>query len=85
MAKPDKPDDLKMISGIGPGIEAKLHGLGIYTWAQIAAWTEAESAWVAEHLAFRGRIEREDWVKQAAALAKGGEAEYVRVFGKEPR
>ena len=32
-----------------------------------------------------GRIERDDWVRQAEALAKGGEAEYIRVFGKKPR
>ncbi len=31
------------------------------------------------------RIERDDWVKQAKALAKGGEAEYIKVFGKKPR
>ncbi len=31
------------------------------------------------------RIDRDDWVKQAKALAKGGEAEYIRVFGKKPR
>ena len=31
-------------------------------------------------------IERmQHWVKQAKALAKGGEAEYVKVFGKKPR
>ena len=33
----------------------------------------------------KGRIDRDDWVKQAKALAKGGEAEYVKVFGKKPR
>ena len=36
-------------------------------------------------LSFKGRIERDDWVKQAKALAKGGEAECIRVFGKKPR
>jgi predicted flap endonuclease-1-like 5' DNA nuclease len=40
---------------------------------------------VDDHLRFRGRIEREDWVRQAKALAKGGEAEYIKVFGKKPR
>jgi predicted flap endonuclease-1-like 5' DNA nuclease len=40
---------------------------------------------VDDHLRFRGRIEREDWVSQAKALAKGGEAEYIKVFGKKPR
>ena len=34
---------------------------------------------------FRGRIERDDWLKQAKALAKGGVEEYRKVFGKDPR
>lgn len=83
--KPATPDDLKMISGVGPVMEAKLHDLGIYTFAQIAKWTEKEVAWVDGYLAFRGRIVRDDWIKQADALARGGEEEYVRVFGKKPR
>lgn len=85
MAKPDKPDDLKMISGVGPKIEGILHSLGIYTYAQVAAWKKAEREWVDGYLKFKGRIDREDWVKQAKALAKGGEAEYIKVFGKKPR
>ncbi|WP_416796199.1 NADH-quinone oxidoreductase subunit E [Ciceribacter azotifigens] len=83
--KPATPDDLKMISGVGPKIEAILHELGIYTFAQIAAWKKAEREWVDGYLKFGGRIERDDWVKQAKALAKGGEAEYIKVFGKKPR
>ncbi|MBO6719498.1 MAG: NADH-quinone oxidoreductase subunit E [Rhizobiaceae bacterium] len=83
--KPAKPDDLKLISGVGPKLENTLHSLGIYTYAQVAAWTKAEREWVDGYLKFRGRIDRDDWVKQAKALAKGGEAEYVRVFGKKPR
>ena len=83
--KPDRPDDLKLISGVGPKIEGILNSLGIYTYAQIAAWQKPEREWVDGYLKFRGRIEREDWVKQAEALAKGGEAEYIRVFGKKPR
>ncbi|MFC3165332.1 NADH-quinone oxidoreductase subunit E [Ciceribacter thiooxidans] len=83
--KPATPDDLKMISGVGPKIEALLHELGIYTFAQIASWKKAEREWVDGYLKFGGRIERDDWVKQAKALAKGGEAEYIKVFGKKPR
>ncbi|RCW27818.1 NADH dehydrogenase subunit E [Ciceribacter lividus] len=83
--KPATPDDLKMISGVGPKIEATLHELGIYTFAQIASWKKAEREWVDGYLKFGGRIERDDWVKQAKALAKGGEAEYIKVFGKKPR
>jgi NADH-quinone oxidoreductase subunit E len=85
IARPAQVDDLKLISGVGPKNEALLHELGIYTFAQIASWKKAERAWVDGYLNFHGRIEREDWVKQAKALAKGGVAEYVRVFGKEPR
>lgn len=83
--KPAAPDDLKMISGVGPKIEATLNEIGIFTFAQVAAWKKAEREWVDAYLNFRGRIERDDWVKQAKALAKGGEAEYIKVFGKKPR
>ncbi|CAG1007506.1 MAG: NADH-quinone oxidoreductase subunit NuoE [Rhizobiaceae bacterium] len=82
--KPAAVDDLKLISGVGPKIEGILHSLGIYTFAQIAGWKKAEREWVDGYLNFKGRIERDDWVRQAKALAKGGVAEYVRVFGKKP-
>lgn len=82
--KPAAVDDLKLISGVGPTIEETLHSLGIFTFAQVASWKKAERAWVDSYLNFKGRIERDDWVKQAKALAKGGVAEYIRVFGKKP-
>lgn len=84
LERPATVDDLKLISGVGPKIEATLHSLGIYTFAQVAAWKKAEREWVDGYLNFRGRVERDDWVKQAKALAKGGVAEYIRVFGKKP-
>ena len=83
--RPATLDDLKLISGVGPKIEGTLHELGIFTFAQVAGWKKAEREWVDGYLNFKGRIERDDWVKQAKALAKGGEAEYIRVFGKKPR
>ncbi|RWM94596.1 MAG: NADH-quinone oxidoreductase subunit E [Mesorhizobium sp.] len=84
IARPALVDDLKLISGVGPKIEGILHSLGIFTYAQVASWKKAERGWVDGYLSFHGRIEREDWVKQAKALAKGGVAEYIRVFGKKP-
>lgn len=69
IAKPALPDDLKRISGVGPKLEQVLNGLGIYTHAQIAAWSPQEIAWVDDHLKFGGRIVRDEWVKQSAALA----------------
>ncbi|CCV14592.1 NADH-quinone oxidoreductase subunit E [Mesorhizobium sp. STM 4661] len=82
--RPTLVDDLKLISGVGPTSEGILHSLGIFTFAQVASWKKAEREWVDGYLSFHGRIEREDWVKQATALAKGGVAEYIRVFGKKP-
>ncbi len=83
--RPATVDDLKLISGVGPKIEGILHSLGIYTYAQVAAWKAAERQWVDGYLNFKGRIDRDRWIDQAAALARGGVAEYVRVFGKQPR
>ena len=64
-------DDLTQISGVGPVIVKKLHDLGVTTFAQIAAWTPEDIAVMDEKLNFKGRIERDDWLKQAAELAKG--------------
>lgn len=70
--KPARPDDLKAIGGVGPKLEQVLNGFGVWTYAQIAAWTQAEIAWVDGELGFAGRIGRDDWVGQAARLAKAG-------------
>jgi large subunit ribosomal protein L21 len=66
-------DNLKQLSGVGPVIEKKLHGLGITTFAEIAAWTAEDVARFDEALSFKGRIERDDWIGQAKKLAAGEE------------
>ena len=73
-----KPDDLKRIRGIGPTLEKKLNGTGIFHFSQIAAWTEADVEAAGALLSFQGRIEREDWIAQAKLLASGGETEFSR-------
>lgn len=80
-----KPDDLKLISGVGPVLEGKLNAIGITTWAQVAALKKADIQKLEDHLAFPGRVARDEWIKQAKALAKGGVEEYRKVFGKDPR
>jgi predicted flap endonuclease-1-like 5' DNA nuclease len=63
-------DDLKMISGIGPVIEEQLHTLDIYTFEQISKFTTEDIEAVTEAIEFfPGRIERDEWVKQAKELA----------------
>ncbi len=71
LKKPEgKADDLKQISGVGPKLEKTLNGLGFWHFSQIAAWKKADVAIVDDELSFKGRIERDDWIKQAKALAK---------------
>ena len=54
---------------MGPVNEKRLHELGVYHFEQIAAWVRSEIRWVATNLSFPGRIDREQWVAQAARLA----------------
>jgi len=65
------PDDLKKIKGIGKAIEGKLAALGITRFAQIAGWDRADVERVDGELAFKGRIDREEWIAQARKLAEG--------------
>ncbi|MEP3233913.1 MAG: hypothetical protein ABJO30_13890, partial [Hyphomicrobiales bacterium] len=69
-AQDGEPDDLKEISGVGPVLEKKLHALGITKFAQVAAFTADDIAKVDDALSFKGRIERDNWLDQAAELAK---------------
>ncbi len=67
-----KPDDLKLIKGVGPVLEELCHKLGYFHFDQIAEWTTAEIAWVDENLeGFKGRVTRDEWVVQARDLAAG--------------
>lgn len=78
-----KPDDLKMISGVGPKLEGLLNELGIYNFAQVAAFTADDIARVNERLSFTGRIEREQWVEQAKLLAEGEETYFSKKVKEE--
>lgn len=63
-------DDLTKISGIGPAIQKKLHELGIYSYQQIAEFTPEDIVRVTASLkVFKGRIGRDNWIGQAAALS----------------
>jgi len=75
-------DDLKRIKGIGPQNEGRLNGIGVTTFAQIAGWSAKEQREIGERLAFPGRIEREEWVKQAKVLAKGGNTAFSKRVDK---
>jgi predicted flap endonuclease-1-like 5' DNA nuclease len=64
-------DDLKMISGIGPFIEERLHALDIYTFRQISKFTPQDISTINDAIEyFSGRIEKDEWVIQAQELVR---------------
>ena len=76
-------DDLTRIKGLGPKLAATLRDLGVTTFAQIAAWDEAEIDRIDSQLGrFQGRIRRDDWVGQAQLLAQGDDAGFAQRYGK---
>ncbi|MFN4203710.1 MAG: NADH-quinone oxidoreductase subunit E [Tabrizicola sp.] len=83
-ARKGKADDLKLILGIGPKLEALCHRLGFFHFDQIAEWTDAEIAWVDENLeGFKGRVSRDKWVAQARILAAGGSVEDAAAVARD--
>ena len=68
---PEGPaDDLKKIAGVGPTLEKKLNTLGVTRFDQIAAFAAEDIQRLDDRLNFKGRVERDDWVGQAKALAE---------------
>ncbi|PKV51153.1 hypothetical protein ATE84_3225 [Aquimarina sp. MAR_2010_214] len=68
-ADASQKDDLKLISGVGPFIEEKLNSIGIYTFDQISKFTAEDIDTVTTLIQFfPGRIERDQWTKQAKKL-----------------
>lgn len=77
-------DDLRQIKGVGPKLATLLRAEGITSFAQIAAWTEADIAAIDAKLdRFAGRIERDQWVEQAKLLILGDNDEFSAKFGSK--
>ncbi|HJT58150.1 MAG TPA: helix-hairpin-helix domain-containing protein [Ktedonobacteraceae bacterium] len=72
-------DDLKRINGIGPAVESRLHGVGIFTFAKLAALSPADiAASVADLTGMTAqRIIKQDWIGQARQFAVAGQMETV--------
>ncbi|HAL70295.1 MAG TPA: hypothetical protein DCP71_00780, partial [Verrucomicrobiales bacterium] len=68
---PADVDDLTQIQGISPGLQYRLQELGIYKFQQIAAWNTPQVREFSHRLAFKDRIEREQWTVQAQRLMTG--------------
>jgi len=76
-------DDLSKIKGVGPKLVALLPTLGVTSYAQIAAMTDADlDALDAKLGTFAGRPRRDNWVEQCKLLGAGDTAGYEAKFGK---
>lgn len=66
-------NNLKLIKGIGPHLEAKLKKSGITSFQQIAEFNEKDIKRIADEIdSFPRRIKREAWVEQARKLQSKG-------------
>ncbi|MEY4269566.1 MAG: hypothetical protein RLZZ58_782 [Pseudomonadota bacterium] len=76
------PDNLELIKGVGPKLNALLISLGVRRFDQIAAWGASEVAEVDQFLGnFTGRIDRDNWIDQAGLLARGDTAAFEAKYG----
>ena len=68
---PDKKDNLRLISGIGPKLERLLNKNGVSYFWQIASWTDSDIDSIDARLdTFKGRIGRDEWISQADRLRR---------------
>jgi len=82
-AKPKGPDNLLWIKGLGPKLNTLFIENGVTRFDQIAGWGATEIAAMDEKLGtFSGRIARDNFVEQAALLAKGDVAAFEAKYGK---
>jgi predicted flap endonuclease-1-like 5' DNA nuclease len=63
--------DLTRIGGIDGETAARLNGLGVWSWRQMARWSPENARWIGAYLARPGVPERDDWVGQARRLLTG--------------
>lgn len=71
LARPEVVDELRRIEGVDDSTSQNLNRLGVWTFRQIASWSPDNIRWIESWLAEPGRVERERWRQQAAALAAG--------------
>ncbi len=61
-------DDLKLIRGITPELEAQLIKLNVLRFDQIAAFSDEDIANIDETLKLGGKVEKDDWIGQSQKL-----------------
>jgi predicted flap endonuclease-1-like 5' DNA nuclease len=75
-------DNLQTLKGVGPKLAKQLNEAGVTRFDQLAGLSANELAFLdAKMGAFRGRLERDRVVEQAAFLARGDRDGYQAIFG----
>lgn len=63
-------DDLTALTGVGPALAKKLNEAGITSYAQVAAWTDADLDTLSETISgLKAKAEKGDWIAAAKDLA----------------
>ena len=63
-------DDLTQLDGVGPAFAKKLNEAGVTSFAQIAAWTEADLDSLNETVSgLKAKAEANNWIEAAKSLA----------------
>lgn len=63
-------DDLTKLDGVGPAFAKKLNEAGVTSFAQIAAWTEADLDRLNETISgLKAKAEANNWIEAAKSLA----------------
>jgi large subunit ribosomal protein L19 len=78
------PDDLTQIATISPELVARLAGIGVIKFEQIANFSDDDIANVDEALGLNGRVEKDDWIGQAQRLLAESTAGEVPAEGEAP-
>ena len=78
------PDDLTQIKGLDAELAARLGGLGVIKFEQIANFSDDDIANVDEALGLNGRVEKDDWTGQAQRLLAESTAGEVPAEGEAP-
>jgi large subunit ribosomal protein L19 len=76
-------DNLARIKGVTPELAGQLNGIGVIKFDQIANFSDDDIANVDELLSLEGRIEKDDWVRQAQGFV--AEAAAAELPAEEPK
>jgi predicted flap endonuclease-1-like 5' DNA nuclease len=93
ISEPSKPaapkaspsaDDLTLICGIDEDLCDQLNSLGFGAFAQIARWSRRDVGYVSEALGLGRRICKQNWIEQAAILARGDATAFAKRRSARP-